>query len=224
MSLILNIDASLQTASLSLAKDGNIVQLMQNESQQEHASFLHTAVKNMLEQTAVNIKELDAVAVTEGPGSYTGLRVGMSAAKGFCYALQKPLITVSTLEAMARAAIFEINDTANILLAPMIDARRMEVFTALYDPALQLKAAAHALILDEDSYKNELTSSRVFFFGNGTAKWKTICHHPNADFSIQKFNLPKAIAELTYRNFSTKKFTELSWSQPLYVKEFFSNK
>ncbi len=224
MSLILNIDASLQTASLSLAKDGNIVQLMQNESQQEHASFLHTAVKKIFEQTAVNIKELDAVAVTEGPGSYTGLRVGMSAAKGFCYALQKPFITINTLEAMAKAAFFELNGTANILLAPLIDARRMEVFTALYDPALELKTPPHALILNEDSYKNELTGSRVCFFGNGAAKWKTICRHPNADFSIQEFNLPKAIAALTYRSFSTKNFTELSGSQPLYIKEFFSNK
>ncbi|MFZ1528887.1 MAG: tRNA (adenosine(37)-N6)-threonylcarbamoyltransferase complex dimerization subunit type 1 TsaB [Ferruginibacter sp.] len=225
MSLILNIDSSLQTASVSLAKNGDILQLLQNENQQEHAAFLHTAIKNIFVKTAVDIKELDAVAVTEGPGSYTGLRVGMSAAKGLCYALQKPFITINTLEAMAKAAVFEINSEENLLLVPMIDARRMEVFTAVYNKSLQLKMPAQALVLNEDSYKDELTGSRACFFGNGAAKWKAICcHHPNADFSVEYFDLPKAIALLTYRSFTTKKFTELSLSQPLYIKEFFSNK
>lgn len=223
MSHILNIDASLQTASVSLAKDGIILQLMQNESRQDHAAFLHTAIKNILAETAVGIKDLDSVAVTEGPGSYTGLRVGMSAAKGLCYALQKPFITINTLEAMAKAAALEISDSENVLLAPMIDARRMEVYTAVYDPTLDPKTPAQALILNEDSYKNELSCSRVYFFGNAAPKWKTLCKHPNADFSILAYDLPKAVAMLSYRKYSTKKFTELSLSQPLYLKEFFSN-
>src|ERR1700761_8249865 len=141
MSLILNIDTATETAHLSIAKNGTVLQQLFNEDQKGHAAFLQPAIKKILAEQSLLINEIDAIAVTEGPGSYTGLRIGMASAKGLSYALRKPLITVNTLEAMARSAVDVLArnpiDSKEILLCPMIDARRMEVFTAIYNMELK---------------------------------------------------------------------------------------
>src|SRR5205814_5136447 len=145
MALIFNIDTALEIASLGLAEDGIMIQSIENDQQKDHAAWIHVAIKNLFEKTGKTIDQLDAVAVSNGPGSYTGLRVGLSTAKGLCYALNIPLITVGTLQVMALNAVQALaksdlqsadhggeNELGDILFCPMIDARRMEVFTAVY--------------------------------------------------------------------------------------------
>ncbi|MEO7306266.1 MAG: tRNA (adenosine(37)-N6)-threonylcarbamoyltransferase complex dimerization subunit type 1 TsaB, partial [Ferruginibacter sp.] len=133
MSLILNIDTASEKAHVSFAKNGMIIQSISSESQKEHASFLQSAIEQLTKTTGIILKDIDAVAVTSGPGSYTGLRVGMASAKGLCYALKKPLITISSLEVLTASALELIPGAGeNVLLCPMLDARRVEVFTAVY--------------------------------------------------------------------------------------------
>jgi tRNA threonylcarbamoyladenosine biosynthesis protein TsaB len=220
MSLILNIDTASENAHVSLAKDGHILHSLNNELQKEHAAFLQSAIQQLTKITGIALKEIDAVAVTAGPGSYTGLRVGMASAKGLCYALKKPLITMGTLEVMTVTAmdLYPQKDE-NILYCPMIDARRMEVFTAIYQQGLIFCLQPCALILDEFSFQNQLIKSKILFFGNGSEKWKKICTHPNAVFKKLSI-LPNSLSKTANTLFSSKSFTDIAYSEPFYLKEF----
>lgn len=217
MALILNIDTAVETASVCLAKDEKILSIAKNEKQKDHASWLHVAIKELLDKNSLEIGSIDAVAVTEGPGSYTGLRIGMATAKGICYALNKPLITLNTLLMMANAAK---NEDA-WLLCPMIDARRMEVFTAIYDKDLQLVKEPKAMTLGEKSFDEELQDHSICFFGNGSNKFKGIKDHPHAVFSEIKFDAT-AMVSLSEKKFIKKSFADLAYTEPLYLKEFYS--
>lgn len=220
MSLILNIDTATEKAHVSFAKDGLVIHSLSNESQKEHASFLQAAIRELIKISGTRLADLDAVAVTSGPGSYTGLRVGMSSAKGLCYALKKPLITIGTLEVLANSAIelfpFE-ND--RVLYCPMIDARRMEIFTAIYNRNLEIFMKAGPVILDEFSFKQALSENKILFFGSGSVKWRSICRHENACFKNVSI-LPQSISKLTNALYLKNHFTELAYSEPLYLKEF----
>ena len=153
MSIILNIDTASEKAHVSFAKDGQVVAVLHSSSQKEHASFLQSAIEQLVSTTGIELPQIDAVAVTAGPGSYTGLRVGMASAKGLCYALQKPLIAINTLEMMAKSAVLFLKKTdKEVLLCPMMDARRMEVFTAIYKQDLQIVLNSSAIILDWFSF------------------------------------------------------------------------
>ncbi len=227
MSLILNIDTSLETASVSIAREGKIDAMVTNGIQKEHASFLHVAIADLCKQASVELSRFDAVAVTKGPGSYTGLRVGMAAAKGLCYALNKPFITVSTLEAIALSEI-ELSkkskyDWESALYAPMIDARRMEVFTAIYDENLNEILSPTAMVLNENSYSAYLEKKIIFFCGNGAAKFAALPLNANAFFGGVS-EIATAISILSHRSFITQQFTELAHSEPLYIKEFYDGK
>ena len=166
--------------------------------------------------------QLDAIAVVNGPGSYTGLRVGMASAKGMCYALNKPLITIGSLELMAASAIAQqiIVDT-EILFCPMIDARRMEVFTALYTGDMKVIIEPCALILNEDLFASELAQHSIIFSGNGSDKFMTITQSQNAVFKKIKVDV-NILVQLTSKLASSKHFTPLAYSEPLYVKDFYS--
>jgi tRNA threonylcarbamoyladenosine biosynthesis protein TsaB len=218
MALILNIDTATETASVSLAEDGHIARLVTNAIQKEHASFLHIAIQEVLQQSGKKMTDMDAIAVTAGPGSYTGLRVGMASAKGLAYALGKPFITLGTLEMIAGAAFVQHADRA-AWYCPMIDARRMEVYTAAYDASLKEIAAPYALILNEQSFLNTLNDKKMIFAGSGTGKFKKINNHPNAYF-VDEISLPEIIVKASLVKLLQKDFTELAHSQPLYVKEF----
>lgn len=217
MSLILNIDTALETASVCLAKDEEILQLTVNENRNGRAAWLHNAVADILQKNNCSTNDLTAVAVSIGPGSYTGLRVGLAAAKGFCFALDIPLITVSTLQIMAYA----VKEEATDLICPMIDARRMEVFAAVYDKLLQEKIAAHALIVDEDSFSDLLSSSSILFCGNGSKKLQALIKNKNAGFCDRTHNASH-LAYLSYNCFRNKEFADLAYTEPLYIKEFYS--
>ncbi len=220
MGLILNIDTASENAHVSLAKDGLILHSLSNESQKEHAAFLQAGIQQLIKSVNINLKDIDAVAVTAGPGSYTGLRVGMASAKGLCYALKKPLITIGTLEVLTASALqFFPTDNKDLLYCPMIDARRMEVFTAVYKHDLTIYMQPCAMILDELSFEKDLLNNQIVFFGSGSDKWKLICKHENADFKAVLI-LPKSLGKSTNTLFYEKKFTELAYSEPLYLKEF----
>jgi tRNA threonylcarbamoyladenosine biosynthesis protein TsaB len=220
MSLILNIDTASENAHVSLAKEGVILHSLFSESQKEHASFLQNAIQQITKAVNIHLKEIDAVAVTSGPGSYTGLRVGLASAKGLCYALNKPLITIGTLEALTVSALQLFPpDREQLMYCPMIDARRMEVFTSVFQPDLQIYLQPCAMILDEFSFENDLLKNNIVFFGSGSDKWKQICKHEHAIFKAVTIS-PESLAQSTNILFAEKKFTELVYSEPFYLKDF----
>jgi len=219
MALILNIDTATETAQVSFAKDGIVIQSLQNESQKDHAAFLQSAIQQLAKSAAITLTEVDAIAVTAGPGSYTGLRVGLSGAKGFCFALEKPLIAVNTLEVLTIAAMHQHNLSDSTLYCPMIDARRMEVFTAIYSNTLTSVLHSCAMVLNEDSFTEQLHHHQILFFGSGAAKWGSICKHPNASFAVVS-NLAAAMASLSNTFFKKQQFANLAYSEPFYLKEF----
>ena len=218
MSVILNIDTAQETAFVCISKNGIPIFITENHTQKDHASFLHPAIEELLKKAAISITELDAIAVTKGPGSYTGLRVGMSAAKGLAYTLQKPLIAISTLEMMAHD-ILSITGDQESLICPMIDARRMEVFTALYDATLKEIYSPSAMILDERSFDDSLKSSCIYFTGSGSIKFQQICHHANAKF-IQNKNLPFSMSVISQNKNEKKLFNDIALTEPDYIKPY----
>lgn len=224
MSLILNIDTALETAFVSIANDGVTIQETFNKEQKDHGAFLQPAIASLLKKANISINELDAVAVVNGPGSYTGLRVGMASAKGICYAIKKPLITVGSLPLLASQAIAENNILKNeipLLFCPMIDARRLEVFTAIYNNDLQIVETPGALVLNEHCFVNFLLKNKILFFGNGDEKWAKICKSDNAlHKSIIINTLYMSI--FSYKLFCAKNFSDNAYAEPLYIKEFYN--
>lgn len=217
MSHLLLINTALETATVCLSKDDRPVREKQLTSQREHASFLHTTIKDLMNEEGISLNDLSAVGVISGPGSYTGLRVGLSAAKGICFALKLPLITVNTLEWMAHSAQNEAVD----LLCPMIDARRMEVFTATFNRKLEIMATPSALILDEKSYSDELKDQKILFFGSGAQKFSTLISHPNAWFKPFE-PAAESFPEIAWNHYQKGIFADLAYSEPLYVKDFYT--
>src|SRR5689334_17213900 len=171
--IILSIDTATDQASVTLSSNDSVIGTLQNDSQKDHAAWIQMAINTLLQKYGYTMQQLEAIAVTAGPGSYTGLRVGMATAKGLCFALQIPLITINTLQVMANAAIDQwlskaAGMTPPLCFCPMIDARRMEVFTAVYNEALQEIVAPKAMILEELSFKEELNDRSLICFGNGS--------------------------------------------------------
>jgi tRNA threonylcarbamoyladenosine biosynthesis protein TsaB len=221
--IILNIDTATEHAGVCLSRGKEILALVESTEQKDHAAFVQPAIASIVQQTGIALKDIDAVAATAGPGSYTGLRVGLSSAKGICYALQKPLILVNTLETMAQALISqkqELITTQNTLLCPMIDARRMEVFTALYDLELKEIKAPYALVLEGNSFSALLETNRLVFSGSGHAKLQKILSHPHAIFTDVQHHAGHLAARALIA-YESARFAELAYSEPLYTKEFF---
>ncbi len=219
MSLILNIETSGIEAHISLARDGKPLHSLINGSQNDHASFLQPAIIELSRVTGIALSAMDAIAVTAGPGSYTGLRVGLASVKGLCYALNKPLIALNTLEVLTSSALLSRHGEDDTLLCPMIDARRMEVFTAIYDKDLNPFLFPRPLILNEVSFEKELSVGKILFFGSGSSKWELVCTHPNASFA-QITIQPEGMARLSEQSASQKRFIDLAYSEPFYLKEF----
>lgn len=223
MPLLLNIDTATEYASICISDGENVLGLIESRDQKNHASFVQPAIETLNRQTGIALKDIDTVAVTAGPGSYTGLRVGLASAKGICYALQKPLILVNTLEVMAHAlqkATLQLQSPA-ALFCPLIDARRMEVFTAVYDTALNEIQAPHALILEATSFGDLLAGHTMFFSGSGHAKLKILVAHPNAHFSMVLHSAADLAARAIIA-YNSNRFADIAYSEPLYVKEFFN--
>lgn len=218
MAYILNIDTALETASICLSNEGELIGFSENEKQRYQAAWLQHGVHKLLAVAGIQPKDLQAIAVSNGPGSYTGLRIGLSSAKGLCYALNIPLIAINTLDMMAAAAIQNEAD----LFCPMIDARRMEVYTAVYDNKSARVVEPHALILNEESFIDMSETSTILFFGNGSAKYKTIAKRKNAIFKDVVINA-KNLINISYNRFRIKNFDNIAYTQPFYIKEFHSS-
>ncbi len=231
MALILNIDTSGQEGIVALAKDGICIDSLTSSEPMQHASFLQPAIQQLMLKNQVALQELDAIAVSNGPGSYTGLRVGLASAKGLCFVLDKPLICINTLHAMAYAAKYKVYDTdvnnrqttsgLSILFCPMIDARRMEVFFALYDKNMQLLIAPIATIIDTTFLNHVLTDNCIYFTGSGIFKWKKICGHPNA-FFCEEMSSKDSLSFLSEQAFQQKLYSDIIHVEPFYYKEFYS--
>ncbi len=221
MSFIINIDTSLETASVSISKDGVILSFLINEIQREHASFVHIAIKELLAKEKLTVKNLSAIAVTIGPGSYTGLRVGLAAAKGLCYALNIPLITVSTLQMMAKDAMRNEENATALLFCSLIDARRMEVFTAIYDRNMVEILPPNAQILTPQSFAEILKEKKIMFFGSGMIKWKAISTESNALFCESR-NVYNALNIISFNKFLNLDFSNLIEVLPQYTKAFYN--
>jgi tRNA threonylcarbamoyladenosine biosynthesis protein TsaB len=222
MALILSIDTATEKAGISLSINGSILAILANEEQKEHAAWLHVAIEEMLEHVGCKMKDLQAIAVSAGPGSYTGLRVGMSAAKGLCYSLNIPLITENTLRIMAYAALQQVQPDFNNLICPMIDARRMEVFTAIFDNALTEVLSPIALVLDKKSFENFFSSHSILFLGSGIGKWKEILpkdYQSKSSFIDSPF-MASHLSVIAEQKYIDGQFTDIINAEPVYIKEF----
>lgn len=217
MSLILNIDTALERASVCLANDDMILETAYSENQKDHAAWLHPAIQELLKKNNLSVQDINAVAVSIGPGSYTGLRVGLSAAKGLCYALNIPLITVNSLYLLA----FAVQKEALDIIVPVIDARRMEIYTAVYDKNLAEKIPTHSLIIEQSSFSELLQSNKILFCGNGIGKLKTVLKNENAFFS-ETVSDAGTLANIAHDLFGQEKFADLAYIEPMYIKEFYS--
>ena len=219
MSLLLNIDTSGETAFVCLSENGIPLATEISSHQKEHASFLHPAIDKIMIEKSRTMNDIDGISVVIGPGSYTGLRVGLASAKGLCYVLNKPLICISALEILAFDMIFHKQVEKGDLVCPLIDARRMEVFTSLYDDSLQIIGIPEAKILDEASYSDLLSLQRIVFCGSGAPKFKQINSSPNAQFT-DTIDLPQAMSHLSHQYFEKSLFSDLSMTEPLYIKDY----
>ncbi len=216
MAYILNIETATTNCSVSLSKDGEILVLKEdNNLNYSHAESLHVFIGEVLESANLKSSQLDAIAVSKGPGSYTGLRIGVSTAKGLCFALDKPLISIDTLHSLAHQVRMDEG-----VIVSMIDARRMEVFSAIYDVNHQQIRAAEAQILDLDSFKSFLEMGRVYFVGNGVDKAKTVIAHPNAIFIEGKLPSARHMATLADFKFNKNDTENVAYFEPYYLKEF----
>lgn len=214
---IVQINTALNQASVSLSLNGKLISELVNDDQHEHAGFIQPAVKEVLGKAKVDLHELSAVAVMNGPGSYTGLRVGLSSAKGICFALNIPLICINTLEWIAFGNLRKDVE----LVCPMIDARRMEVFTAVYDHEMNVVIPATAMVLDSERFSNELEKHRIQFCGTGASKWSTIINNNNAFFG-EDIQDASHFSNLAFNAFRKNEFADLSYSEPFYLKAFYS--
>jgi len=222
LALLLNLDTATEVASICISVSGISKAFRQNEHQKEHGSFVHGAIQELIYEVGCDLADIDAFSVTSGPGSYTGLRVGMSTVKGLCYAFSKPLITVNTLEVMAKAAIDTlVSKNEKPLICPMIDARRMEVFTALYDTDIKSVVQPQCLVLNETVFEDFLTKEKIIFLGSGSFKFKTLMSSPNAHFE-SIISDARNLAILAESDFNEKCFADVTYSQPNYFKEFYN--
>lgn len=214
---ILQINTAFNEATIGIGLNGKLVDESINSTQQEHAGFLQPAIQELCKRTGIGLKTLAAVSVMNGPGSYTGLRVGLAAAKGICYALKIPLICINTLDWIAFGNLSDNID----LVCPMIDARRMEVFTGLYSRQMNRILEPSALVLDEQSFVAHLAEKRISFAGNGAAKWKEICTHPNGVFP-ESMEDARHFSQMSFIAYQNKQYADLAYAEPFYTKEFFN--
>jgi len=217
LAYILNIETATTNCSVSLSKDGETLVLKEDNSlNYSHAESLHVFIDEALKTASLEASQLNAVSVSKGPGSYTGLRIGVSAAKGLCYALNIPLISVDTLKSLAHQVLCE--DDA--VIVPMLDARRMEVYSAIYDSKYVKIRDTEAQILNEDSFKQYLEKHKVHFIGNGVDKLKTLIAHSNAVFVEDKLPSASEIGILAYDKYKKNDIEDVAYFEPYYLKEF----
>ena len=215
MATILCLETATTNCSVALSVNGSVTALKEDYSNQySHAERLHVFIEEVLQKANIEKSQLDAIAVSKGPGSYTGLRIGVSAAKGLCFALDIPLISIPTLDALASKV------EAAITVVPMLDARRMEVYSAVYSENKKQVRETLAEILDVNSFENLLAVGKTAFIGNGVAKFQEICSHPNAIFMPDELPSAKEQAVSAEEKCNAGNFENVAYFEPYYLKDF----
>ncbi len=218
--LILNIETTTKNCSVSLAENAKTLSMREiNEGGYSHAENLHPYIDQVLQDAHKSYKDLSAIAVSKGPGSYTGLRIGVSAAKGLSFALDIPLISVDTLKALSQKVIKDEG-----VIIPILDARRMEVYQAVYSVDYELIEATKAAIVESNSYENYLENGKVYFLGDAVEKVQAIISHPNAIFLQSEFPSAKEMGPLSFEKFQQQDFEDVAYFEPYYLKDFIAIK
>lgn len=221
MKNILCIETATTNCSVAIGRDGKLISLKEeNNKQYSHAEKLHLFIAEVVEEAAIELSDLDAVAISKGPGSYTGLRIGVSAAKGLCYALEIPLISIPTLDSMAS----QVQVSKDEMVIPMLDARRMEVYSAGYDSEGNQIRETRAEILDQGSFQDYLEKQRVYFIGDGVEKFQKINTHPNAVFIENRVPSSKEMVAIAEEKMKEKHFEDVAYFEPFYLKDFVAGK
>lgn len=221
MALILSIESATKNCSVALAADGEVIALKElHEEKFSHAEKMHSFILEVMESAGKKLRQIDAVAVSKGPGSYTGLRIGVSTAKGLCYALDKPLISIPTLESLAR----QVEVAQEGLIIPLLDARRMEVYSSVFDERYQEVRETRAEIIDKDSFSDYLERGKVFFLGDGAEKTKGIVEHPNAVFIGNRYPSSREMALIAEKKAIKGEYEDLAYFEPFYLKDFVAGK
>jgi tRNA threonylcarbamoyladenosine biosynthesis protein TsaB len=222
--IILQIETATTVCSVALARDGKVVAFKQVDQRNAHAEVITVFIDELLTIPGFSYSDIDAIAVSCGPGSYTGLRIGVSTAKGLCFALDKPLIAIETLEAMVFGVIAEGIET-DMLLCPMIDARRMEVYTAVFNSKGENIKPTAAEIIDENSFADLLQDNKILFFGDGAEKCREVLsHNPNSHFLAGFINSATHLSKKAEEKFMAKDFEDVAYFEPYYLKDFIAGK
>ncbi|NVO08665.1 MAG: tRNA (adenosine(37)-N6)-threonylcarbamoyltransferase complex dimerization subunit type 1 TsaB [Bacteroidales bacterium] len=224
MSKFLLIESGTNVCSVAITIDQRIIGLKESTDEKAHATLLTVFIDQLIKETGIGIAQLDAIVISKGPGSYTGLRIGVSAAKGICYAAEKSLISICSLYSMSSGANIlyrSIIEKNNIdLLCPMIDARRMEVYTALYNKSCTQVNDIEALVVDGTTFNNRLETNKILFFGSGSSKCKSVINHPNALFVDDFSPSAQFMVPLALQAFEKKSFENVAYFEPYYLKNF----
>ncbi len=217
MALILNLETATTNCSVGISdKEKTIFLKENNAATYSHSEHLHVFIQEVLSEASLSFSDLDAIAVSKGPGSYTGLRIGVSAAKGLCFSLDIPLISVSTLQSMAMQVYLEKPGS----IIPVLDARRMEVYAAIYDQEYKEVRETWAEIIDENSFKETLKTELVHIVGSGATKIMDVISHPNVVFDDSLVPSAKQMAPLAFQKFNTGNFEDVAYFEPFYLKDF----
>jgi tRNA threonylcarbamoyladenosine biosynthesis protein TsaB len=216
MGVILNLETATKVCSVNLAKDGQLLAVKEFKSDKfSHSENLNLFIQDVMSAADMQFKDLDAVAVSKGPGSYTGLRIGVSTAKGLCYALDIPLISVNSLQALAA-----LKKGVAKYTIPMFDARRMEVYSTVFDEDLNEIEPVKAVVLEKDSYQSFVNKDRTLFLGPGAEKYQNVLKHPNVIFDLQTEVSSIGMVKLSEQKYALKQFEDVAYFEPYYLKEF----
>ncbi len=217
MAIILNLETATTNCSVSVSKGNEILCLKEdNAADYSHSEQLHIFIKEALQEASLSFSDLEAVAISKGPGSYTGLRIGVSAAKGLCFSLDLPLISIPTLESMAH----QISLKEGEVVIPVLDARRMEVYSCVFDHQYQEIRETRAEIIDENSFGDYASFSKVHVVGSGAEKCKPILQAPNFNFYTTVVPSAKQMAILAHQKFQKAEFEDVAYFEPYYLKDF----
>jgi len=226
MTLILSIETATPVCSIALSSNNGLLGIKESAKKNSHSEVVTVFIDELIKDTKLNYSDIDAIAVSKGPGSYTGLRIGVSTAKGLCYALDIPLISVNTLQSMSAGIIGKPLTSHELptIFCPMIDARRMEVYTALYNHKNEQVKETSAEIIDENSFKEYLAKNNVVFFGDGSAKCKNVITHPYAIFVDDIHPSAANMVEIAHQKFQENQLEDIAYFEPFYLKEFIAGK
>ncbi|WP_299532265.1 tRNA (adenosine(37)-N6)-threonylcarbamoyltransferase complex dimerization subunit type 1 TsaB [Ulvibacterium sp.] len=217
MAVILNLETATTNCSVSIGKNGNILALIEdNTPNYSHSEQLHVFIKKALDMASLSFSDLDAIAVSKGPGSYTGLRIGVSAAKGLCFALDIPLISIATLESMAH----QIKAGTSDFSIPVLDARRMEVYSAVFDSKFNQVRETKAEIITENSFFKYAEAGKTLLLGPGARKCHEILKHPNFEFMDDVIPSAKEMGKLSFLKYQKSDFEDVAYFEPYYLKDF----